>query len=235
MASSFLGRGYRVTVWNRTAGKADESTAGGAGRATTVHDALAASELVVLSLTDHDAMYAVLGSATEALSGRVLVDLGSHTASVDHVLETARDAGVDTSLPQTVLEIFRRGAAASHADDSVTSLIEILKTPAEYPCPAAEQAARRAALATLARAERLRARADTTRALHRLLCRSPPLRARTGTRLSRPTVRAQRPRSVGGGPQPPWAVVGHSSGAGNVGDVCFYVHHQHPVGGAACL
>lgn len=272
MASAFLGRGYRVTVWNRTAGKADELAAGGARRATTVHDALAASELVILSLTDHDAMYAVLESATEALSGRVLVDLGSHTpesarkaalwasghgaaylsggvlasppdigqpgsstfysgpkevfdahrealevltgtdyrgadpglaalyyqvgmdlfwttvlgwlhalavadahgvsaeellssassvlsgmpdflafytpridagehpgdidrlamgvASVDHVLETARDAGVDTSLPQTVLEIFRRGAAAGRADDSVTSLIEILKTPA---------------------------------------------------------------------------------------------------------
>ncbi|WP_250293529.1 hypothetical protein [Streptomyces atroolivaceus] len=42
----------------------------------------------------------------------------------------ARDAGVDTSLPTAVLEIFRRGAAVGHADDSATSLIEVLKKPA---------------------------------------------------------------------------------------------------------
>jgi len=277
MASAFLGRGYRVTVWNRTAGKADELAAEGAALAATVHDALAASELVVLSLTDHHAMYAVLEPATEALSGRVLVNLSSHTpqsardasrwasahgaayltggvlasppgigrpgssafysgpeatfathrealevltatdyrgadpglaalyyqavtdlfwttvlgwlhalalaeahgvaagellpsassvlagmpeflafytprieagehagdidrlamgaASAGHVLQTARDAGVDTSLPNAVLEIFRRGTAAGHAGDSVTSLIELLKGPAEVAGP----------------------------------------------------------------------------------------------------
>ncbi|MFE5893992.1 NAD(P)-dependent oxidoreductase [Streptomyces sp. NPDC056462] len=275
MASVFLGKGYQVTVWNRTAGKADELVAGGADRADTVHDALAASELVILSLTDHHAMYAVLGSATDALSGRVLVNLSSDTpdsarstarwasghgaryltggvqasppgigqpgsstfysgpkhvfdahrealevltgtdyrgedpglaalyyqvsmdlfwttmlgwlhalaladahgvsaeeilpsaasvlsgmpdflafytpridsreypgdierlamgvASVDHVLQTARDAGIDTSLPSAVLEIFRRGTAVGHADGSATSLIEVLKQPAVQP------------------------------------------------------------------------------------------------------
>ncbi|ANB04230.1 6-phosphogluconate dehydrogenase [Streptomyces ambofaciens] len=277
MASTFLGKGYRVTVWNRTAGKADELVVAGAHRAATVRDALTASELVILSLTDHHAMYAVLESATDALSGRTLVNLGSDTpesarraarwasehgaryltggvqasppgigqpgfstfysgpqevfdahqealealtgadyrgedpglaalyyqvgmdlfwttvlgwlhalaladahgvpaeeilpsassvlsgmpefmafytqridageypgdidrlamgvASVDHVLRTARDAGVDTSLPTAVREIFRRGTAAGHADDSVTSLIEVLKKPAARSLP----------------------------------------------------------------------------------------------------
>ncbi|MFE0777663.1 NAD(P)-dependent oxidoreductase [Streptomyces sp. NPDC058861] len=277
MASAFLGKGYRVTVWNRTADKADALTGAGAHRAATVHDALAAGELVVLSLTDHRAMYAVLESATEALPGKVLVNLGSDTpenarsaarwvsghgaryltggvqasppdigqpgsstfysgpkevfdahrealevltgtdyrgedpglaalyyqvgmdlfwtvvlgwlhalaladahgvsaeeilpsasyvmagmpdflafytqridageypgdverlsmgaASVDHVLQTARDAGVDTSLPTAVLEIFRRGTAAGRADDSVTSLIEVLRSGTRSATP----------------------------------------------------------------------------------------------------
>ncbi|MFD7300879.1 NAD(P)-dependent oxidoreductase [Streptomyces pharetrae] len=272
MARAFLGRGYRVTVWNRTAHKADDLVGAGADRAATVHGALAASELVILSLTDHHAMYSALEPAVEALPGRVLVNLGSDTpegarnaarwasghgaqyltggvqasppgigqpgfstfysgprdvfdahrealevltgtdyrgedpglaalyyqvgmdlfwttvlgwlhalaladahgvpageilpsassvlsgmpdflafytqridegeypgdverlamgvASVDHVLQTARSAGIDTSLPTAVLEIFRRGAAAGHADDSATSLIEVLKKPA---------------------------------------------------------------------------------------------------------
>jgi 3-hydroxyisobutyrate dehydrogenase-like beta-hydroxyacid dehydrogenase len=272
MARAFLARGYRVTVWNRTESRADELVAEGAERAATVRDALAASELVLLSLTDHHALYAVLEPATEALAGRVLVNLGSHTpraardaarwasghgatyltggvlasppdigrpgastfysgaqevfdahretlevltgtdyrgadpglaalyyqvvtdlfwttvvgwlhalavadahgvtaedllpsaasvlsgmpdflafytprvdagehtgdidrlamgaASVGHVLRTAADAGVDTSLPRAVLDVFRRGTAAGHADDSVTSLIEILRKSA---------------------------------------------------------------------------------------------------------
>ncbi|MET9293592.1 NAD(P)-binding domain-containing protein [Streptomyces sp. NPDC003077] len=272
MANAFLDKGYRVTVWNRTASKADELVAAGAERAATVQDALAAGELVVLSLTDYDAMYAILEPAAGALAGRVLVNLGSDTperareaarwaarhgarfltggvqasppqigqpgastfysgpeevfeahrealevltetnyrgadpglaalyyqatvgifwttvlgwlqalaladahgvsagellpsassvlagmpdfmgfytqridagdfagdieklamgvASVDHVVQTAKDAGVDTTLPAALLEVFRRGAAAGHADDSATRLVEILKKPA---------------------------------------------------------------------------------------------------------
>ncbi|GHH04652.1 NAD(P)-dependent oxidoreductase [Streptomyces lanatus] len=271
MARAFLGRGHRVTVWNRSTGSADELAAEGARRAATARDAVAASELIVLSLTDQHAMYAVLGPATDELSGRVLVNLGSQTpqsardasrwasghgaayltggvlasppgigqpgfstfysgpkdvfdthretlevltgtdfrgedpglaalyyqagmdlfwttvlgwlhalamadaqgvgaeellpsmssvlsgmpdflahytpriaagehpgdidrlamgaASAEHVLRTAQDTGVDPSLPNAVLEIFRRGTAAGHADDSVTSLIEVLKAP----------------------------------------------------------------------------------------------------------
>lgn len=56
--------------------------------------------------------------------------LAMGVASVDHVVQTARDAGVDTSLPDAVLEVFKRGIAAGHASDSATSLVEIFKKPA---------------------------------------------------------------------------------------------------------
>ncbi|MBN6042157.1 NAD(P)-dependent oxidoreductase [Amycolatopsis sp. 195334CR] len=79
MARAYLGAGYRVTVWNRTASKADALAAQGARRAGTVREALAAAELVVLSLTDYDAMYALLDPVADALSGRVLVNLSSDT------------------------------------------------------------------------------------------------------------------------------------------------------------
>ncbi|MFI6370976.1 NAD(P)-dependent oxidoreductase [Streptomyces sp. NPDC050546] len=79
MAGAYLDAGYRVTVWNRTASRADELVAAGAVRAATVEEALAANEVVLLSLTDYDAMYAVLESATAALEGRVLVNLSSDT------------------------------------------------------------------------------------------------------------------------------------------------------------
>ncbi|OKJ99843.1 6-phosphogluconate dehydrogenase [Streptomyces sp. CB03234] len=271
MAGTYLDHGHRVTVFNRTPSRADTLVARGAHLAPTVDEALTAAELVVLSLTDYDAMYALLGEAEPAaLAGRVLVNLssdtpdkaraaaawaaergatqltggvltppsgigspdtstlysgpraafdahratlevltaadhrgedpglaallyqlnmtmfwtaltsywqavamadahglkaadilplavdalnlrqflefytprvdaGDHTgdvdrltmgaASIEHVLHTATDAGVDGALPAAVLDIFRRGLAAGHGADSASSLVEILKRP----------------------------------------------------------------------------------------------------------
>ncbi|MET9555403.1 NAD(P)-binding domain-containing protein [Streptomyces sp. NPDC006645] len=274
MTSAYLDSGHPVTVWNRTGGKADGLVARGATLAATPADALSAAEFVVISLTDYDAMYAVLGSATDALPGRTLINLTSDTpdkaraaatwaaghgarhltggvsvspagigkrdsvtfysgpksvfegarevlevltstdyrgedpglaalyyqlqmgvfwttslaflhslavadahgitaaemlpylsgtaasmpdffgfytprvdagehpgdvdrlamgvASVDHVVRTSEDAGVDPSLIAAVLAVFERGMAAGHADDSFTSLIESFRKPAAH-------------------------------------------------------------------------------------------------------
>ncbi|MER7515072.1 NAD(P)-binding domain-containing protein [Streptomyces sp. NPDC126499] len=79
MAGAFLDRGYAVTVWNRTPSRADDLVARGAVLAPSVDAALTANEVVILSLTDYTAMYALLGPATDALKGRVLVNLSSDT------------------------------------------------------------------------------------------------------------------------------------------------------------
>lgn len=79
MVGAFLDHGHEVTVWNRTASRADGLVERGAVRAASIGEALAANELVIVSLTDYDAMYAVLAPATRALSGRVLVNLSSDT------------------------------------------------------------------------------------------------------------------------------------------------------------
>ncbi|WP_432085762.1 NAD(P)-dependent oxidoreductase [Streptomyces sp. bgisy095] len=79
MADAFLDHGYEVTVWNRTVSRADALVTRGAVLAPTVEEALASHELVVLSLTDYDAVYATLGPAEAALTGRSLVNLSSDT------------------------------------------------------------------------------------------------------------------------------------------------------------
>ncbi|MFI7704192.1 NAD(P)-dependent oxidoreductase [Nonomuraea sp. NPDC049480] len=269
MAGAYLSGGYEVTVWNRTPAKADELVARGARRAGSVEEALTASELVVLSLIDYAAMYAILEqSPATALTGRTVANLTSDTpdrarqaaawlaergavqitggvqvpppgigtpeamtyysgpkdtieahrsalevltgidylgedpglaalyyqigidmfwtglmgylhgqavaeangisaekflphaiktmdfryflefyapriaaglhegdvdrlsmgvASLEHVVHTARASGVDGSLPAAVLEIFRRGVAAGHGRDSLTSLVDVLR------------------------------------------------------------------------------------------------------------
>ncbi|MGN9760147.1 NAD(P)-dependent oxidoreductase [Streptomyces sp. SD31] len=79
MVHALLGQGHHVTVWNRTVSRADALVARGAVLAKSAEDAVAANELVVLSLTDYDAMYTVLEPASHALTGRVLVNLSSDT------------------------------------------------------------------------------------------------------------------------------------------------------------
>ncbi|MGP3948848.1 NAD(P)-dependent oxidoreductase [Streptomyces sp. 7N604] len=273
MVGAFLENGHDVTVWNRTASKAEALVAKGAKLAPTVRDALAANELVVLSLTDYDAVYAILEPVADALAGKVIANLSSDTperaraaakwaaehgathitggvqvpppmigkpesstyysgpkdafdaheatlrvltgtdfrgedpglaamyyqaqmtifwttmlsyyqtlalgqangvtakellpyasmmtsmmphflelyaqhvdageypgdvdrlsmgvASVDHVLHTHKDAGVNTALPALVSQIFHKGVSAGFADNSFSSLIEVLKKPAD--------------------------------------------------------------------------------------------------------
>ena len=77
MVRSLLRAGHPVTVWNRTPSRAADVVAAGATLAATPAEALAASKLVILSLTDYQAMYDILGPATDALAGRTLVNLSS--------------------------------------------------------------------------------------------------------------------------------------------------------------
>ncbi|MFG3710733.1 NAD(P)-dependent oxidoreductase [Micromonospora sp. NPDC047730] len=68
------------------------------------------------------------------------IDAGDHqgdvdrlamgVASVGHVLHTVRAAGVDTTLPAAVLDVFRRGMADGRADQSLTSLVEVFASGA---------------------------------------------------------------------------------------------------------
>jgi 3-hydroxyisobutyrate dehydrogenase-like beta-hydroxyacid dehydrogenase len=79
MTRTLLTAGHPVTVWNRTAGRGEGVVAAGATPAATPREALEASDLVILSLTDYQAMYDILDGATASLRGRTLVNLSSDT------------------------------------------------------------------------------------------------------------------------------------------------------------
>ena len=79
MVNTFIDNGHPVTLWNRTPSKAEPLVARGATLAPTLRDALAANDLVILSLTDYDAVYAVLEPVADALSDKVIANLSSDT------------------------------------------------------------------------------------------------------------------------------------------------------------
>lgn len=74
-----LDAGYRVTVWNRTQSKAAQPLSLGAHWATDPAHAVAASEITLVNVIDHDAVDAVVAAAGDAVTGRALVGLSSDT------------------------------------------------------------------------------------------------------------------------------------------------------------
>lgn len=85
MVRTLLAAGHPVTVWNRTPSRADALVTEGALLAATPSEAVAASDVVLLSLTDYAAMYDVLGSASDALRGRTIVNLSSDTPGATRI------------------------------------------------------------------------------------------------------------------------------------------------------
>jgi 3-hydroxyisobutyrate dehydrogenase-like beta-hydroxyacid dehydrogenase len=79
LAAAFVAAGHRTTVWNRTAGRADDLVGKGAIEAATVADALAASSLTVVCVLDRAAVDAVFDAAGDGLAGTTVVNLTSST------------------------------------------------------------------------------------------------------------------------------------------------------------
>ena len=79
LAAAFLRAGHPTTVWNRTAAKAEQLVAQGAKLADSVGDAVAAGPLVVVCVSDYDAVRKLLDP--EVLDGRVVVNLTSGTSA----------------------------------------------------------------------------------------------------------------------------------------------------------
>ncbi|MEV6399774.1 NAD(P)-binding domain-containing protein [Streptomyces sp. NPDC051907] len=79
LADAFLSQGHPTTVWNRSAHKADRLVAQGASRAATAADAVAAAEIVVVTVLDYDTVGELLRSAAGTLAGRTVVNLTTGT------------------------------------------------------------------------------------------------------------------------------------------------------------
>ncbi|UBU14264.1 NAD(P)-dependent oxidoreductase [Nonomuraea gerenzanensis] len=81
LAGAFLKAGHPTTVWNRTAAKADPLVAGGARLAATAGEALRASPLTIICVTDYEAVRELLNGSDGTLAGITLVNLTSGTSA----------------------------------------------------------------------------------------------------------------------------------------------------------
>jgi 3-hydroxyisobutyrate dehydrogenase-like beta-hydroxyacid dehydrogenase len=91
LTGALLDAGHRVTVWNRTASKADGVLARGAVWAGTPALAVAASDLTLINVVDHGATDAVLDIAGDAVADRTIVGLSSDTPAAARATATVVD------------------------------------------------------------------------------------------------------------------------------------------------
>jgi 3-hydroxyisobutyrate dehydrogenase-like beta-hydroxyacid dehydrogenase len=91
LAGALLDAGLTVTVWNRTAARADELLGRGARWAATPGEAVAASAVTLINVVDHDVLDGLLEAAGSAVDGRVIVGLTSDTPHRARRASSTRD------------------------------------------------------------------------------------------------------------------------------------------------
>lgn len=86
LAHTLIKNSYSVTVWNRTAAKAEPLVNAGADFSESVETGVAANEIIVLCLSTYQDCYEVLEECVD-LTGKTIIQLT--TASVDQAQEMA--------------------------------------------------------------------------------------------------------------------------------------------------
>jgi 3-hydroxyisobutyrate dehydrogenase-like beta-hydroxyacid dehydrogenase len=122
LATALMAAGHRVTVWNRTPARTAALAGQGAIPADSVHDAVAASPLVVACLLDHASVHAVLDPVVDGLAGRALVNVTTTTpAQALELAAWASDHGIaylDGALMAVPEMIGRPEAAILYSGDA---------------------------------------------------------------------------------------------------------------------
>jgi 3-hydroxyisobutyrate dehydrogenase-like beta-hydroxyacid dehydrogenase len=144
MAIRLVQEGHDVTVWNRTAEKAEPVVREGAGRADTPAEAVAGAEVVVTMLADEPALEHVLfgdgGAAGSLQPGQVVVEMSTIGPDAVRRIGDRLPEGVDLvdapvlgSVPQATdgsLEVFVGGS--EEAFERVRPVLEAFGTPRRF-------------------------------------------------------------------------------------------------------
>lgn len=94
MARTLLAGGRSVTVWNRSAHKADPFVDAGAGIAASAADAISSSEVSILCIRNHVAAAELLRPESGALAGKTVLQLSTGSAKeAETLVELLTGAG----------------------------------------------------------------------------------------------------------------------------------------------
>lgn len=125
LARTWLCAGYPVTVWNRTASRAEPLRELGADVAATAAEAVTAGRLVVTCLFDDASVEGALAGAD--LTGRdVSANLAMQVSGNRTLAVTAEEQGVDFRLLAPYSELLEERLAQGFAHEDGAGALELL-------------------------------------------------------------------------------------------------------------
>ncbi len=96
LARGLLERGYQVTVWNRSAEKAEPLVDAGATLARTPSEALAASPATIVCIKSHSQTHELLSADPAALAGKTVIELSTgDAAEAENLVAFLKSHGAD--------------------------------------------------------------------------------------------------------------------------------------------
>jgi 3-hydroxyisobutyrate dehydrogenase-like beta-hydroxyacid dehydrogenase len=109
LARALLRAGHNVTVWNRTAARAQPLAEDGATVTTDLQGAVSAAKFVIVCVASPDVVDGLVNAAAKELRGRTLIQVTTgRPAAIRHGAELASDAGISVlggailAYPRTV-------------------------------------------------------------------------------------------------------------------------------------
>ena len=86
LARTLMESGRKVTVWNRSPGKAEPLVSAGATAANSAAEAVGASPVTIICIASHDRTIELLGESAVSLKGKTIIELSTGGATEAEVL-----------------------------------------------------------------------------------------------------------------------------------------------------
>jgi len=125
IARTLIDKKYDMTVWNRSPEKVETLVELGASSAQSLKQAIESSQIILFCIHGYAATRTLLDDPEiiALLPGRIVIQMSTGTSAEAR----AAELGINTELPDFVLGLYHRAAAAGYIKQDNSALIKVFR------------------------------------------------------------------------------------------------------------